>query len=96
MIPRFNLYGDSERWKGDIQEDFAGRWAKWRDIEDYVIYAIEHGFIPTPEVIVPHALLTMTDEVQKQVELFDEDDLPLDDETEDVYDFMTRASRADD
>lgn len=96
MLSRYSLYGDPSTWNGNIQEDLEGRWLKWLDAESYVQYALEHGYMPSPPIeSKPQVREDMVEtNSHTQVEMFEVEDLPLDD-SEDVYDRMVRTQSSE-
>lgn len=77
MITRFSLWGQPDRWSHDIQEDQDGRWARWVDVENYVQYALDHGYIPPipPTAVTEQESYTPLVDPEKPEAGFDDTDL---------------------
>lgn len=59
VLPRYNVYLDVQQWRkhqsekaalsnipGYIEPDTNGHWAKWKEVQPYVEYALKHGMTP--------------------------------------------------
>ena len=96
MIPRFSIYADIETWRGDIQSDLVGAWTRWKAVEPYITYALEHGYEPPIESIVEQFELPLFEEwcTEQATKKYDDDDMyelpPTIDDTIDVYDTIMR------
>lgn len=89
-IPRFSLYREFEQWKDDIKEDTEGRWVRWRDVEPYTTYALEHGFVPITEEPLQVPIEFMADGLPEEIN--DEEEI-LPDDGVDAYDMVTQQAK---
>ena len=87
MITRFSLRGQPDLWSHNIQEDLDGRWARWMDVESYVQYALDHGYIPPTSAVESEGYVPLVDP-EKPEAGFDDTDLLDDAHDLDLVDLM--------